>query len=245
MIIWGSSNWTAVSTDSQEEHNYFTSKPNFFFYFSDQFERKWFNTTGFAESEPFVPLPPDPPASIAPANGASEQATSSVTLTWNAGFWAHVYDIHFGTTPDPPLLSSNVALGPSTTDTDYRRYAITGLTPGTTYYWRIVSKTMANMAAAGPVHSFTTAGMAPPPPPNGSAGFGDIVLYAARAGTVQGLWRVEPDSTAAGGARIGTPNAGAPKITPALSAPADYFEMTFPAEAGQGVPFVDPRQGGE
>jgi phosphatidylserine/phosphatidylglycerophosphate/cardiolipin synthase-like enzyme len=233
MTVWGSSNWTAVSTDSQEEHNYFTKKPGFFYYFSDQFERKWFNTTGFSESEPFVPLPPDAPVNVAPAHGASEHPASSVTLTWNAGIWAHVYDIHFGTSPDPPLFSSNVPLGPSTSDTDHKRYAIGGLVPGTTYYWRIVSKTMANMTAEGRIHSFTTAGTPPPPSPNGTTGAGDIVLYAARAETVQGLWRVEADSTAAGGFRIGTPNGGAPKIAPALPAPADYFEMTFTAEAGR------------
>jgi hypothetical protein len=231
MTIWGSSNWTAVSTTSQEEHNYFTHKPNFYYYFYDQFERKWFNTTGFAESEPFVPLPPDTPVNVSPADGSSGQVTSSVILTWNAGIWAHLYDIHFGTTPDPPLFSSNVELGPSTTDTDYRRYGITGVVSGTTYYWRIVSKTMAGMTAAGPVHSFTTAGTAPPQAPNGTTGSGDVVLYAARATAVQGLWRVEQDSTAADGYRIGTPNAGAAKIVPALAAPADYFELTFPAEA--------------
>ena len=232
MIVWGSSNWTAVSTDSQEEHNYFTNKPDFFYYFSDQYERKWFNTTGFTESAPFVPLPPDRPVNVAPVNGSPDQ-NGSVTLTWNAGLWAHLYDIHFGTTPDPPLFSSNVTLGPSAADTDYKRYSVTGLLPGTTYYWRIVSKTMANRTASGPVHSFTTAGTAPPPHPTATAGFGDVVLYAARATAVQGLWRVEQDSTAAGGYRIGTPNAGAAKIAPALSAPTDYFELTFAADAGR------------
>ncbi|HEY7914688.1 MAG TPA: hypothetical protein VIG62_22435, partial [Blastocatellia bacterium] len=42
------------------------------------------------------------------------------------------------------------------------------------------------------------------------------------------------DSTAAGGARIHHPNAGASKLTTALANPTHYFEMTFNAEAGRG-----------
>ena len=42
-------------------------------------------------------------------------------------------------------------------------YALPALAPGTTYYWRIVSKTMAPREAAGAVYSFTTAGAAEEP----------------------------------------------------------------------------------
>jgi len=233
MTIWGSSNWTSVSTDSQQEHNYFTYKPNFYYYFCDQFERKWNNTAGFAETGPFAPLPPDRPAYIAPANAAFDSPTTAVVLTWQAGYWAHVYDIYFGTTPDPPLFRGELTLGPSTSDTDVKRFAITGLMPGTTYYWRIVSRTMANLAAAGPIFSFTTAGAPPAPAPTGSAGNGDIVLYASRAPVVQGAWRLAPDGSAASGARLGIPDSGAPKVAIAPPNPADYFELTFNAEAGR------------
>jgi len=63
MTIFGSSNWTGPSSNSQEEHNYFTTKTWFFQWFVNQFERKWNST---AENTPFVPLDPDVPAS-APA----------------------------------------------------------------------------------------------------------------------------------------------------------------------------------
>ena len=63
----------------------------------------------------------------------------------------------------------------------------------------------------------------------------DVVLYASQASTVAGAWRVEADTTAAGGQRIRHPNAGAAKITTASAAPANYFEQTFNAEAG--VPY--------
>ena len=158
--IIGSSNWTDASSDSQREHNYFTVKPWIFDWLTAQFERKWNNGSGYAETKPFVPLPPDAPASVAPAHGATGVPVSGASISWAAGVWAHKYDIYFGTSANPPLLSADQQLGPSRWSTDYRVFTLPALQPGTTYYWKIVSKTMANAAAAGPVHSFTTAGTA-------------------------------------------------------------------------------------
>ena len=178
MTIFGSSNWTGPSSNSQQEHNYFTLKPYFFNWFVDQFERKWNSTT---ENQPFVPLPPDEPAYISPTNGAIAQPTT-LTLQWEGGRWAHKYDIYFGTTPNPPLLvadasttQSGAAPGQPLLDTGSvddgvtESYTIkTTLQPGTTYYWRIVGKTMANITANGQTWSFTTAGnVAPPSAPTG------------------------------------------------------------------------------
>jgi endonuclease/exonuclease/phosphatase family metal-dependent hydrolase len=59
----------------------------------------------------------------------------------------------------------------------------------------------------------------------------DVVLYAAHATTV-GKWSVTADATAAGGTRLANPDAGAAKILTASAAPANYFEMQFPAAAG-------------
>jgi phosphatidylserine/phosphatidylglycerophosphate/cardiolipin synthase-like enzyme len=231
LTIFGSSNWTSPSSDSQEEHNYFTGKPAFHQWFSDQFDRKWNNTSGFAETQPFVPLPPDEPVNVSPAHLATNQPTTSIALAWNGGSWAHLYDIYFGTTPEPPLLAANEPLGPSTSSSDTKVFTVTGLSPGTTYYWRIVGKTMAIKSAAGPIHSFTTGGDAPPPPPSGTLGPGDILMYASRAATA-GTWRVVSDTQAAGGARLANPNAGQAKLTTALASPSDYFELTFTADAG-------------
>ena len=225
MAIFGSSNWTSASASSQLEHNLFTTAAHVYDFFDAEFDRKWNNLTGHIETEPFVPLPPDAPKYASPANSASGQGLT-VTLKWNAGYYAHKYDIYFGTSSTPPLLAANVELGPSTTATDYRRYAVSGLRESTTYYWKIVSKTMANRTAAGPVWNFRTTGTAP------SAGAGDVVLYAAKAPVRAGKWSVAADGTAAGGARIGTANAGV-KLA-AQASPADYFEMTFTAERGVG-----------
>ena len=161
MSIFGSSNWTSPSTDSQREHNMFTSQQWIYDYLEALFERKWTNGHGEIETKPFTPLPPNAPVYNLPANGAVNVATTGVSLSFDAGLWAHLYDIYFGVTPNPPLLETNLRLGPSQSTGDYRYYALPPLQPGTRYYWRIVSKTMAHISEEGPVWSFTTAGSAP------------------------------------------------------------------------------------
>jgi len=184
MTIFGSSNWTAPSFNIQQEHDYFPcsaqlaaytskscfyaspQKPWFFQWFQNQFERRWNSNT---EYKAFIPLSPGPPTYKTPANGATSTATS-ITLTWEGGPWGQQYDIYFGTAANPPLIASNVLTGqpenpsgPLTPET----FKVSGLAPGTTYNWKIVSKTMANLtasAASPSIWSFTTAGT---PPGNG------------------------------------------------------------------------------
>jgi phosphatidylserine/phosphatidylglycerophosphate/cardiolipin synthase-like enzyme/regulation of enolase protein 1 (concanavalin A-like superfamily) len=229
LTIFGSSNWTTASSDRQLEHNIFTTSATYFQFFERQFERKWNNSNpvGAIETKPHVPLPPDPPVYVSPANAAQGQALS-VTLKWHAGPWAHLYDIYLGTDPtNLALIAANQKLGPSETPTDYATFPVSGLVGGTTYYWRVVSKTIANVPKSGPIWNFRTSGAGP------VAGTGDVVLYAAQAPTRTGKWTVVADSTAAAGARIATTNAG---IKLGASAnPADYFEMSF--EAASGVPY--------
>ena len=59
---------------------------------------------------------------------------------------------------------------------------------------------------------------------------GEVVLYASEAPVKVGNWFVVSDSTAAGGARLWNPDAGAPKIVAPLASPPDYFEMAFNAQ---------------
>jgi hypothetical protein len=222
MAIFGSQNWT--TTSGQYEHNYFTTKQWMYDWYRDQFERKFNSDT---ETEPFVPLPPAAPSYRSPSTG-SQVEPSEVTLRWYAGLFAHKYDVYFGTSSNPPLVASDLLLGPSDTSSDYISYTVGDLAPDTTYYWKVVSKTMANVSSpSGGVWNFRT-GAAPQP------GAGDVVLWAARASTVHGNWTVTPESTAAGGGRLGTANAGV-KVSSPLASPAHYFEMSFTAAAG--VPY--------
>ena len=163
--VLGSSNWTSPSSDSQEEHNYFTTKGQLFNWLVTHFERKWTNGAGVSETGPFTPLPPDAATTPSPAQGATGIPGDAVTLKWHAGYWAHNYDIYLGTSPNPPLLAADRMLGPSQYSTDYKSFTVpVTLQPATTYYWKIVSKTMADLTATSPVWSFTTAGGTPPPP---------------------------------------------------------------------------------
>jgi phosphatidylserine/phosphatidylglycerophosphate/cardiolipin synthase-like enzyme len=158
MTIFGSSNWTSASATSQAEHNYFTTKNAIFQWFTDQFDRMWNNEHG-AETAAFVPLPPTTPAVRAPGNGSINASATSATLTWYGGPWAHNYDVYFGTnSASLPKVASNLNLGPSTSTTTNQKFAVSNLSPGTTYYWKIVSKTMAGLSATGAVWSFTTSG---------------------------------------------------------------------------------------
>ena len=236
MAVFGSSNWTTPSANQQQEHNYFTTKDWIFQWFVDQFERKWNNTMG-NESVPFVPLPPDKPASLVPADGAVG-VDRSLELKWDGGPWAHVYDVYFGTDPNPPLFAANQQLGPTDpADGITQHWTLPLLQPGTTYYWRIVSKTMAGMTAKSATLSFTTAGNAPPPPP--PAGDASTVVIwtctdVAQA-NVAGNWQFLVDQSAAGGCALWNPDHGNSRISPPLASPAHYFSTTFNAVAG--VPY--------
>ena len=161
LTIFGSSNWSRPSFNYQEEHNYFTNKGWFFQWFVDQFNRKWNSAT---EYEPFVPLPPTVPVYISPANAST--VGQSVMLTWEGGRWAHKYDVYLGRSDNSlALLARDVitgTLGPDGPES----YLVSGLQSGANYCWRIVSKTMANQTADGPVRCFTASASAPTPAPS-------------------------------------------------------------------------------
>ena len=60
----------------------------------------------------------------------------------------------------------------------------------------------------------------------------NVVLYAAKAPVRAGSWVIISDSSAAGGSAITTP-VSATKVATPLASPANYFQMTFPANGGQ------------
>ena len=61
MSIFGSSNWTSPSSDSQREHNKFTTKPWIYDWLEASSSASGPTGTGHSETKPFVPLPPDAP----------------------------------------------------------------------------------------------------------------------------------------------------------------------------------------
>jgi len=148
LAVFGSSNWTTASNGTQYEHNYFSTDPVFFEWFRKVFVRKWNSST---ETKAFVPLPPDRPVYVTPANTAQGQPTT-IVLSWKPGLWAHRADIYLGTSSPPTLWLKDVTVSPNTT----KQVTVSGLQSGTSYFWKVVSKTMAGKTAAGPVWSFAT-----------------------------------------------------------------------------------------
>ena len=159
----------------------------------DQFNRKWNNLTitGTTLSPPmfvdFVPGWPEAPVNVSPQNAALG-VTGSVPLRWEGGWWAHKYDIYFGTTNPPTTLiaqnympgsatagvsSTKESYNPCSPPAGFESACPTGLAPNTTYYWRVRGKTMVGdgggpfnapaRAVWGPVWSFTTVGTDPVP----------------------------------------------------------------------------------
>ena len=242
MVVFGSSNWTTSSSTGQREHNYFSRKPWMVNWFIDQFERKWTNTRvdgspiGTQVFKAFTPLPPQTPVYASPVNDAVGQATT-VTLKWEGGWWAHKYDIYVDTdggfSAPPVIVDYMPSFSTSGVTSAKESFTVTGLLPGTTYYWKVVSKTMANVTKTGLTWRFTTAGTAATPPPTDSGTTAaDVVLYPGDAVRV-GNWKNVSDATGAAGRRLQNPDAAASKLTTALASPANYFEMKFNAEAGR------------
>ena len=149
--VFGSSNWTSPSADTQYEHNLFTRDQTFYNWAVAHFNRKWNNEAAYAETKPFVPLPPGTPVLQSPAHAATGQSTT-VKLTWNGGSWAHKYDVYVGTsTTSMSRVMADRELGPNVVS-----FTVSGLTSGRTYYWKVVGRTMADLEKTSETWSFST-----------------------------------------------------------------------------------------
>jgi hypothetical protein len=160
MVIIGSSNWTSGSAGGQHEHNLFASRarrPWAYDWAVNHFNHKWASL-----SAAMAPLPPDKPVLRLPANTAQNQP-ATVTLKWYAGLWGMKYDVRLGTSPtNLATIVTGRELGPSQSTSDLKSVSVANLASGTTYYWQVVSSTMANFSRTSAVWSFRTSGGAPP-----------------------------------------------------------------------------------
>ena len=89
-----------------------------------------------------------PPSLLGPDNGAVDVPLEP-TLSWSGSIGAASYDVYFGTSSPPPLVTS-------TTGTSYAPAALAG---GTVYYWRVVAN--GNGSSTSATWSFTTQVAAP------------------------------------------------------------------------------------
>jgi hypothetical protein len=84
------------------------------------------------------------PANPTPVSG-SGGALLNQTLGWTGTNGATSYDVYFGTSQAPPLVGN----------TSSTSYAPGALTPGITYYWKVIAKNSAGTSSS-PVWLFTT-----------------------------------------------------------------------------------------
>ncbi|HEY1910518.1 MAG TPA: phospholipase D-like domain-containing protein [Vicinamibacterales bacterium] len=112
------------------------------------------------------------PGSPTPANSATGVSTSP-TLTWTST-GASSYDVAFGTSSSPALVSSGQA-GAS--------YSPGTLTAGMTYFWQITAHNSAG-ATAGPTWSFTTAAAQSAPGTPGTPSPGNAATGVATTPTL-------------------------------------------------------------
>lgn len=107
-------------------------------------------------------LAPSVPTNPLPFSGAGNVQTD-VALTWEASDPerdALHYDLYLGTSPNPPLVASNLTVS---------SYAPPSLAGRTLYYWKVVAFDSDNLFTEGPVWNFTTAIPVSPPGPTDPA----------------------------------------------------------------------------
>jgi phosphatidylserine/phosphatidylglycerophosphate/cardiolipin synthase-like enzyme/regulation of enolase protein 1 (concanavalin A-like superfamily) len=150
-----SSNYSATW---QRDQDYFISssaKPAAYQAMLDRFNIMWNDNVGFAA---FTPLPPNAAVLAGPTSG-STGVTTTPTLVWNRASFATSFDVYLGTSSSNMSLVANVpAQLVNSPPTQYSWTPTTPLAGGTTYFWKIVSKTFANLTANSSTWSFTTAG---------------------------------------------------------------------------------------
>ncbi|MCU1230482.1 MAG: repeat containing protein, partial [Acidobacteria bacterium] len=83
---------------------------------------------------------------VSPADGSSSAALS-VNLTWRPTGSIDSFDLYFGETSNPPLLATALAATSQT---------VSGLRPGTKYYWRVAGRGPCANGVTSPIASFTT-----------------------------------------------------------------------------------------
>lgn len=101
---------------------------------------------------------PNIPTNPSPGDGSSNQPIA-ISLSWSGGdpdpTDTITYDVHFGTTTNPPLVS---------TDQPIATYLPASTNHHTFYYWRVVAKDNHGNSTSGPVWSFLTAPADSTPP---------------------------------------------------------------------------------
>jgi phospholipase C len=151
----------------QRDHDYFVpaaTKPGVYAAIKDRFNTMW-NDGQFG---PLQVTPPAPAALLSPAPDTAV-AASAPTLTWNTAPFAVSYDVYIGASAAEMTLAGRVPAALVVDPPSSYSFTPTApLKPGTTYYWKVVSRTFAtdkmpSMIATSATWTFTTSAPALPP----------------------------------------------------------------------------------
>ncbi len=132
---------------------------------------------------------------VAPAAGATNQS-ATVELSWSANKTVSSYDVYFGTSQTPPLLTAGVS---------GTRQVVNGLAPGTTYFWRVVARGQCDPnGVTSATRSFTTRACETPgavvitftPPPVSAGSTYTLVWSVADGLDTDGGYLVERSTSA-------------------------------------------------
>ena len=151
------------SRNFERDHNYFiqrSQKSALWTGFKNRFNAMWSDPNAFGGHSPSGPRAA---ALASPANGATG-VSQTPTLRWNRASWAVAFDVYLGTSSTNLSFAGRVnAVLNENPPSQYSWTSPTTLQGGTTYYWRIVSRTYATNAvpsliANSATRSFTTGG---------------------------------------------------------------------------------------
>jgi PLD-like domain len=227
----------------QRDHDYFVpraTKPVIYQAIADRVSAMWNDTTGFG---PLQLTPPRAADLTTPPSNATGIATNT-SFVWNLAAWAVSYDVYLGTSQANMVLVANVpaqlVVNPPNT---YSWTPPAPLQGGTTYFWKVVSRTNATplaptMIATSAIWAFTTSGTVGPPaaptsptPSNGSTGVSTTPLLGWSAGAAGTTFNVafgtsNPPSQVASALTT-------PSFSPGtLTANTTYFWKVTAASAG-------------
>jgi hypothetical protein len=161
----GSSNFTRFW---QRDHNYFipaSGKPALYLAVKDRFNAMWNDASNYST---FQPQRPEAAALVSPGTGGVNIPTTT-KLEWRRARWAVAFDVYLGTSPSNLFLAGRTYA--QLDESPPATYAFTPpqpLAPSTTYYWLVVSRTVASdinpsLVAMSEIRSLTTVTGGNPP----------------------------------------------------------------------------------
>lgn len=152
----GGATWSTVasSVNANDGNNYYpwlvpnTPSNDCYFRVTDVLTGTIVDQSDFPFTIVFGGLP-DCPINLYPPDGISSFSRNPL-FTWAAPSGVVLidgYDLYLGTSPNPPLYQANITL---------LQFEVLNLNPSTTYYWKLVSKSINGDAVGCVVSSFTT-----------------------------------------------------------------------------------------